>query len=353
MKKLLITAFFTVNIIFSSVLTYANSNISVYVDNQQVHYSKSPVLKNGTVLVPLRKTFEVLGASVDWDNTTQTITSTKNSDTISLQIDNSTAYRNGSKITLSAPPTYKNATTYVPLRVVSETFGSTVFYDDMLNQVSITTNQVFDIDNMFDQSRKPMTYTWINNNELDREYRIGFSWNGDNITFIENGYNVIYTVENTPSSRFEKGKTYISDGIRYKYDDAIVFNFGDLVEKGIIKVEGYERPLGDAISPSDELTVFDKQQYRIDLHPWLSSFNVNQFYDTSPTWMGDHIIFYGKPKKNGFQKIDYVIYGSPEEEFENDKIYKGNGVRYRFNSENSRIEYNHSDLFEQGIASFD
>ncbi len=353
MKKLLLTTIFTASILLSNVVSYANSNISVYVDNQQVHFDKAPVLKNGTVLVPLRKTFEVLGATVDWDNDMQTITSTKNSDTLYMQIDNSIAYRNGEKINLTTPPTFSNGTTYVPLRLVSETFGATVSYDDLMNSVSITTNQIFYMPEPNEPFRKPTKYTWIGHYDLEDEYRIGFSWNGDTITFIENGYNVIYTVENTPSGRFEEGKTYISDGVRYKYDGKIVFNFGDLVEKGIIEVEGYERPLGDAISSTDELTVFNKEEYRINLHPWLGARDVDEFYGVHPTWMGNHIVFYGELKENGFSNIDYVILGSPEEQFEEDKIYEGNGVRYRFNSKTRKIEFNHADLFKQGIISVD
>jgi hypothetical protein len=99
-----------------------------------------PVLENGRVLVPLRHIIEVLGATVQWDGETQTITATRGNTVILLQVGNSMAYINGSAFSLDVPPEIIDGRTLVPLRFISETFGCNVNWDGNTQTVSISTN---------------------------------------------------------------------------------------------------------------------------------------------------------------------------------------------------------------------
>jgi hypothetical protein len=81
----------------------------------------------GRVRVPVRFVSEQMGASVTWDNATQTVTITKGDLLIHLQVDNSNVTVNGKVITIDAPPKLlPPGRVMVPLRFVAEAFGAAV-----------------------------------------------------------------------------------------------------------------------------------------------------------------------------------------------------------------------------------
>ena len=92
---------------------------------------------NDRTLVPLRAIFEALGAQVDWDEATQTVTSTRNDITITLTIDSDKLYRNDEVITLDVPAQKINDRTLVPVRAISESFGCQVDWDEEAQLVTI------------------------------------------------------------------------------------------------------------------------------------------------------------------------------------------------------------------------
>lgn len=85
-----------------------------------------PFIQNGRTLVPLRAIFEYLGATVEWDGATQTITARKGETVVILQVDAPTAIVDGKQVTLDQPAVLVGGRTFVPLRLVSEAFGATV-----------------------------------------------------------------------------------------------------------------------------------------------------------------------------------------------------------------------------------
>lgn len=88
------------------------------------------VAGEGVTLVPLRVITEAFGTQVDWDGDTKSITLTYPGVAIELQIDNEVAKVNDhSETLLEAPVLTENGVTMVPLRFISETFGADVSYD--------------------------------------------------------------------------------------------------------------------------------------------------------------------------------------------------------------------------------
>jgi len=92
-------------------------------------------------LVPLRAIFEALGATVDWDGATQTVTAKKDSDVIKLQIGSNEMTVNGKTVTLEVPAQLINGRTMVPVRAIAEAFGAEVYWDAATRTVKITMEQ--------------------------------------------------------------------------------------------------------------------------------------------------------------------------------------------------------------------
>lgn len=108
----------------------------VYVDGEQLNVQT--INEKGTTLVPLRSIFQSLGANVDWDGSTQTVTAAKAQTTVRLQIGSSTAYKNGQAVTLQVPGKIVSGNTMVPLRFVSEALGANVNWDGTTQTITIT-----------------------------------------------------------------------------------------------------------------------------------------------------------------------------------------------------------------------
>lgn len=104
-------------------------NPLVIVDMDQVQFPDAkPYLDHeiNRVRVPIRFVAEAMGAQVSWDQASQTVTITREGLTIKLVIDQSQAIVNGQVLDIDAPAKLVEDRTMVPLRFISEAFGSKV-----------------------------------------------------------------------------------------------------------------------------------------------------------------------------------------------------------------------------------
>ncbi len=114
----------------SSALSSGNSDIRVLYDDSFINFTDvRPQIIEGRTLVPLRKLFEVLGASVAWNSEDGTITARNEDTDILLKIGSNTAYLDGMPVALDVAPQIINARTVIPLRFIGESFGKTVDWD--------------------------------------------------------------------------------------------------------------------------------------------------------------------------------------------------------------------------------
>jgi competence protein ComEC len=111
---------------------------TVFMNEKQLSFEVPPVIENNRTLVPLRAIFEVLGAQVSWNGDTNTITAVKGDTTITLQIGNTIAYKNGQPLVLEVPPKTINNRTLVPLRFVSEALGAQVTWEEASQSIHIS-----------------------------------------------------------------------------------------------------------------------------------------------------------------------------------------------------------------------
>jgi len=114
-------------------------SISVYIDGTSLIMDVEPKLVDGRTLVPLRAIFEALGAEVDWDPQTRTVTGTRDDTVVVLTVGSTTPTVNGQVVPIDVPAQIVNDRTLVPLRFVAESFGVEVYWDGSTRTITITT----------------------------------------------------------------------------------------------------------------------------------------------------------------------------------------------------------------------
>lgn len=107
----------------------SNPDITVYVNGIKINFDEDVRIENDRTLVPMRAIFESLGADVDWENDTNTATAVMGDTTISLKINDSIMLKNFEEISLDTPARMFGDRTLVPIRAISEAFGSFVDWD--------------------------------------------------------------------------------------------------------------------------------------------------------------------------------------------------------------------------------
>lgn len=117
---------------------FAAGPVSVTLNGNPVTLNPPPTERAGRVFVPLRGVFENLGATVVYAN--GVINATGRGHSVSLRINNQTATVDGQQQTLDVAPFIVGASTYVPLRFVSQALGATVNYDGSNRVVALGTN---------------------------------------------------------------------------------------------------------------------------------------------------------------------------------------------------------------------
>ncbi len=100
-------------------------------------YGQKPVIVNERTLVPLRAIFEAMGAEVNWDNDTRTVTAVRGDVTISLAIGSNQLYVNGEAKEIDTPAQIINERTMVPVRAIAESFGCEVNWNNDARRVYI------------------------------------------------------------------------------------------------------------------------------------------------------------------------------------------------------------------------
>ena len=141
-----VASFLLVLLLLISICPVYADDIAIYVNGKYLYCDVAPIIVEGRTLVPLRVIFEELGAWVDWNDDTQTVTAGKDGITLSLQIGSNNLYINGSYITLDVPAQILNDRTLVPVRAVAECFGADVSWDEDTSTVNIYLSSNYDND---------------------------------------------------------------------------------------------------------------------------------------------------------------------------------------------------------------
>lgn len=113
--------------------------LTVHVDGKYVSTDVDPYIANGRTYLPLRAAAESMGASVEWDGATRSITVTKDSTVIRCSVGSAAFTVNGTTRYSDAAPEIRNGRTMLPIRPIAEALGGTLQWDGYTASVTIDT----------------------------------------------------------------------------------------------------------------------------------------------------------------------------------------------------------------------
>lgn len=123
-------------------VAFAAKDVQVAIDGMYLDFDVPPQIIDGRTMVPLRVIFTALGAEVDWDDSTKTVTAMKDDITVTATIGSKTIYIDGKAEQMDVAPVILDGRTLVPARFVAQAFDCLVDWDERRYTVHITTDAV-------------------------------------------------------------------------------------------------------------------------------------------------------------------------------------------------------------------
>ncbi|MEF2243355.1 stalk domain-containing protein [Paenibacillus sp. IITD108] len=111
--------------------------IEVFIDGELVHFTKDPVIINGTTMVQFRPIFESFGLEVGWNAESRTVSGAQDRLLIELIIGSKLANVSGTELNLPVAPMLKDGNTMIPLRFIGEATGRRVLWDGESRTIDI------------------------------------------------------------------------------------------------------------------------------------------------------------------------------------------------------------------------
>lgn len=125
-----------------STTAYAVEYVSVYLNDKLVDFPTTdarPQIINDRTYVPVRRTCEALGLEIDWNSKTETMTLTRDGVVIAHTMRSKTVLINGEVKSFDTASLNKNNRILMPIRMIAESIGAVVTWDDPTRSVHITT----------------------------------------------------------------------------------------------------------------------------------------------------------------------------------------------------------------------
>ena len=139
MKKLIVLIFVFVSALV--VIANAETDIKLYINEEQITCDSPPMIIDGRTLVPARVVFENLDAEVSWNEKTKKVKITSDTVDIVFTIGKKYAILNRKSVPMDVAPIIVNDRTYVPIRFVTENMGYRVSWDGESRSVYIDSSK--------------------------------------------------------------------------------------------------------------------------------------------------------------------------------------------------------------------
>lgn len=130
----------------ANIAAAAKTDVSVLIDRTPVKFTASDGIpfidENSRTLVPLRIVMETYGCMVQWDQNTRTAYVVKDGVTVTVTIGQKYIRVNGMSQAIDTSAVIKDSRTYLPIRAVLEAFGAKVEWDAANRAVLVTSAAV-------------------------------------------------------------------------------------------------------------------------------------------------------------------------------------------------------------------
>ena len=117
--------------------TQEQNEVNIIINDEKQQFSPGPLIIEGATYVPVRQVAAAIGASVWYNSESKTIGINREDIKIAFVIGSTSARVNGELVSTSQSRVINN-TTYVPVRLLSETFGMKVSWDGNTKTVYIS-----------------------------------------------------------------------------------------------------------------------------------------------------------------------------------------------------------------------
>lgn len=143
MKKAISVVLVVIMLVMAmSNIAFAQGDITVNVNGKVLAFDVQPQIINDRTMVPMRGIFEALGATVEWNDATKTVTATDGMSFVEITIGSTTIKVNGAETTIDTAPCIVDGRTLVPARFVAEAMGCEVGWDAATRTVYITKQEI-------------------------------------------------------------------------------------------------------------------------------------------------------------------------------------------------------------------
>lgn len=120
------------------IMYISNPVMTINGEERQIDSEVAPIIQNSRTLVPVRTIIEAMGGSVNWNEENKEIMLSIDDDIIKLTIDKMTAYLNDKKYIIDIPPVIIDSRTMLPIRFIAENFGFDVDWNESNQRITIT-----------------------------------------------------------------------------------------------------------------------------------------------------------------------------------------------------------------------
>lgn len=251
MKKLVSTLLASCIVLSSGVTAFAERPVKLFVGGKQVVSDVPPQSVDGRTMLPLRAAFEAIGATVDWDNETQTVTAKKGKTEIKLTIGSKVMLVNGVEKALDVAAYIEDGRTMVPVRACSEAFGLLVDWLPGANTVKVRMDVDVEAEldyldglKMWNTYDANGNYVEYNDNIGDHSHREYIYDSNDNLIEYKNKYDEWIKYEYDSYGNLITLTTYYGLKITYAYDE----------QNRVIYIE-------ELNSDTQEITYNDEEEY--------------------------------------------------------------------------------------------
>ncbi len=194
----------TCSLWFSSAPIQGKTNYFIVINGEYIDFDVPPKNVNGRLLVPMRALYEYLGAEIQWEGSTRTVTAKKADMTVLLTIGSPYVNVNGNIIKMDVAPEISNGRTLIPIRFASESLKVEVDWDGATNTVYLTGIEEIAIEDREDFD------DFIAQRSIEA---IQYKWSLAKPTFEGNPY----LVEPSISAPYQLGQLhpeFVEDGLR-------------------------------------------------------------------------------------------------------------------------------------------